>query len=287
MNLGSFFRKGHDTDNFLVAFTLIELLVVIAIIAILAALLLPVLAKARDKSYKVYCMNNGHQIALAAQLYAADNSEWLPPNGLDQTFGWVRGGLNKPSATNTEYLLNPEYARLAPYVRSVVTWKCPADRAIWQDPAGARYLRMRSYDINGDVGTQSYTTRAVDAAWLDGRGGNKAGIGPWKTYGRLSDMTAPSPVNLWLLCDKSEYYLYNVTFRVDMQTQPTQMNDWPGTYHNFGAMFVFADSHAEVHQWKDSRTRINSGQPSALTVQGSPDSTDILWIQDRSSARVQ
>ncbi len=269
------------------AFTLIELLVVIAIIAILAALLLPVLAKAKEKSYKVYCMNNGHQIGLAAQLYAADNSEWLPPNGIDQTFGWVRGGLNKPSATNIEYLLNPEYARLAPYVRAAGTWKCPADRTMWQDPAGGRYPRMRSYDINGGVGTQSYDTRAVDAAWLDGHGGNKAGVGPWKTYGRLSDINAPAPVNLWMLCDKSEFYLYNVTFRVDMLTQPTSMEDWPGTYHNFGCMFVFADTHTEVHQWRDPRTRISSGQSASITTQGSPDSPDVLWIQDRSSARVQ
>src|SRR5690242_2470631 len=109
MYSGSFFRRCRNTRAHTTAFTLIELLVVITIIAILAALLLPVLSKAKEKSYKVYCMNNGHQVAVAVQLYAADNSDWLPPNGLDQTFGWVRGGLNKPSATNIDYLMDPEY----------------------------------------------------------------------------------------------------------------------------------------------------------------------------------
>jgi prepilin-type N-terminal cleavage/methylation domain-containing protein len=59
-------------------FTLIELLVVIAIIAILAAMLLPVLGKAKQSGKKAACLNNLHELGIGLQMYAEDNNGWIP-----------------------------------------------------------------------------------------------------------------------------------------------------------------------------------------------------------------
>ena len=67
------------------AFTLIELLVVIAIIAILAALLLPALAGAKERARRTACVNTMHQFLLAAHMYANDNGQFLPSGTSDST----------------------------------------------------------------------------------------------------------------------------------------------------------------------------------------------------------
>src|SRR5439155_4796679 len=113
-----------------------ELLVVIAIIAILAAMLLPALARAKCKAQQVYCLNNMKQLVTALVMYAQDYGESYPSNSTAAPFsanlgnwvtGWLDWGSGQPIGAN----INPDYLRqgsLGPYMaRSLGCYKCPAD----------------------------------------------------------------------------------------------------------------------------------------------------------------
>jgi prepilin-type N-terminal cleavage/methylation domain-containing protein/prepilin-type processing-associated H-X9-DG protein len=109
-------------------FTLIELLVVIAIIAILAAILFPVFAQAREKARATACLSNMKQVGLALQMYAQDYDETMP-------LGNVVAGFNEPNAP-------PNFlGSLVPYTKNLGIFVCPSAA-----PASSVGLPAKQYD---------------------------------------------------------------------------------------------------------------------------------------------
>lgn len=100
-------RTGHRTSR---GFTLIELLVVIAIIAILAAILFPVFARARENARKANCQSNAKQLGTADRMYSQDYDEAITPT-------WT--GID---SNNRVYWTN----LLQPYLKNVGVFKCPS-----------------------------------------------------------------------------------------------------------------------------------------------------------------
>lgn len=136
------------------AFTLIELLVVVAIIAILASLLLPGLALAKEKASRTACVNNNKQLSLAMIMYADDNRDQMPwPNwGNDYGPGWLYSpvGGRAPDPLKTNEFKSIEEGRYWPYLKERRAYNCPLDRTnhvSWQK----RSQRISSYIMNGAV----------------------------------------------------------------------------------------------------------------------------------------
>jgi prepilin-type N-terminal cleavage/methylation domain-containing protein/prepilin-type processing-associated H-X9-DG protein len=260
-------------------FTLIELLVVIAIIAILAAMLLPVLSKAKSKAQGIGCINNLKQLQLGWVMYSGDNDDKLvrnaesadvvtsPNDPAGQPGGsksaWVLGTMASVPASTNHVLI--QLGLLYPYVNNIGVYRCPADKST---PVNIPAPRVRSMSMN--------CWMAPTRDWNS----IKNYMGPQALRVFRKQTQIRSPAHTWVLIDENPYAINDAYFVCD----PNDLTLWPdvpATYHNKAGGLSFADGHAEIKKWRD-RNVLSATDNDIARDTGSD---DLPWLQERSTTR--
>jgi prepilin-type N-terminal cleavage/methylation domain-containing protein/prepilin-type processing-associated H-X9-DG protein len=270
-------RRNLMSARRLAGFTLIELLVVIAIIAILAAILLPVLAKAQVAAYRTYCMNNLKQVHLAWAMYSDENNNTICP-----VSNYTDSGANDPNILpggaeaqffpgNVQFLrcTNIGYIQdslLYPYTKSGAVFKCPADPRKVSITTGPPTIR--SYSVNAWMNP---TAGALSSGYL-------LSTTIYKVLKKQTDI--PRPTDIYVTIEEDPNTI-NDDFFVENPATPNQWTDIPAAYHNKTCILLFADGHAQLRKWTDVQIVGSPGNK-----QKDPNSDDLPWLLNATTVKI-